>query len=273
MTVVLRMTGRLLARGLLGLLGILLLIAVFQAVQAPIADSFGGPAGIQSIIDSLPPVFQTLARARPEFATISSLAGYLSVGFTHPLYATLAAAAVVGFAARSLAGEMDRGSIQLALSRPISRSRVYAARVLGLVVIILALAAVGPLGLLAGLRIAQPVGEFDPAHLLPLAAASALLFWAIGGLALLGSAAANTTGRVVGWAIGILIVAYFVDYLAGIWSILEPFAFLSLFDYFDPAAALIDGRLPLRNALTLALVGLAGTIAGLVVFNRRDLPT
>lgn len=268
-----RMTGRLLARGLAGLLGLLLLVGLFEAVQAPVADSFGGPAGVQAILDRLPPAFQALARARPEFATVSSLAGYLSIGFTHPLYATLAAAAVVGFAARSLAGEMERGTIKLALARPVSRAQVYGSRVLGLLTIVLALAVVGPLGLVVGLLYARPAGEFDYGNLVPLVVASGLLFWAIGGLALLASAAASTTGRVIGWAIAVLIVSYFVDYLAGLWSFLEPVAFLSLFDYFDPARALADGEVPVRNGATLAIVGIVGAVAGLVVFARRDLPT
>jgi hypothetical protein len=145
--------------------------------------------------------------------------------------------------------------------------------VLGLVAIVLALAAAGPLGLLAGVAIARPTGEFPAANLLTVAAASGLLFWAIGGLALLGSAAASSTGRVVGWAIAVLIVAYFVDYFAGIWSVLEPVAFLSLFDYFDPAQALVNGRLPRQNAVTLGVVGAVGVVGGLVVFRGRDLPT
>lgn len=273
MSAVVRMTARLLARGLAGLFGLLLLVALFEAVQAPVADSFGGPAGVQALIDQLPPAFQALARLRPEFIAATGLAGYLSVGFTHPLYATLAAAGTVGFAARGLAGEMERGTIQLALSRPVSRAQVYAARVLGLAVIVVALAVVGPLGLVAGLLLAQPAGEFVYANLLPLAAASGLLFWAMGGLALLASAAASTTGRVIGWGIAVFIIAYFVDYFAGIWTPLAAIEFLSPFDYFDPARALVDGALPVQNVLTLGLVGAAGALAGLVVFVRRDLPT
>lgn len=273
MTPVLLMIGRLLRRGWAGLFGVLLALVLFELVQAPVAASFGGAGGMQAILDRLPPTLQALARVRPEFIAISGLAGYLSVGFTHPLYVTLAAAALIGFAARSLAGEMERGTIQIALARPVSRARVYGARVIGLFVVVVALAAAGPLGLWAGVVIARPAGELEAGNLLTVAAASGLLFWAIGGLALLGSAAASTTGRVIGWAIAVLIVAYFVDYFAAIWSILEPVEFLSLFDYFDPAQALVNGRLPLQNVATLGIVGTVGVVAGLIVFQRRDLPT
>ena len=179
------------------MVALLLGVLLFEAIQAPVADSVGGVGTVSAILEELPPALQALSRARPEFIAISGLAGYLSVGFTHPLYLVLACATIVGFTARSLAGEMERGTIQLALARPISRSRVYGARVLGLVSIAVALALVGPLGMVVGIWYARPEGELVYRHFLPVAVGCALLFWAIGGLTLLGSAAASTSGRAV----------------------------------------------------------------------------
>ena len=273
MTVVPRMTGRLLGRGLAGLLALLLGVAIFEVIQAPVAASLGGPKGLAPLLDSLPPALRAFTRTRPEFITISGLAGYLSLGFTHPLYLVLTSATVVGFASRSLAGEMERGTIQLALARPVSRARVYGARVLGMAIIVLALAVVGPLGLVAGMLYAQPEGDLVYAHLVPTAIAGALLFWAIGGLTLFGSALASTAGRAVAWAIAGLIISYFVDYFASIWGFLKPFEFLSVFDYYDPADAMVSGTMVWTNLVTLLGVGLVGCLAGLLVFVRRDLPT
>lgn len=271
MTIVAQMTGRLLGRGLAGLVALLLGVALFQLIQALVVESIGA-TGLTSLLDGLPPALRTIARAQPEFLALSGLAGYLSFGFTHPLYLVLACSALVGFVSRSLAGEMERGTIQLALSRPISRGRVYLARVVGMATIAIALAAGGVLGLLAGLLYARPEGAFDYAALLPTAVAGALLFWAIGGLTLWGSAAADTGGRAVAWALSGLVVSYFVDYFAGIWDFLLPFEPFSVFDYYDPTKALVDGVLPWTNVAVLTLTGLAGVLAGLVVFVRRDLP-
>ena len=268
-----RMTRRLLGRGRGGLVALLLGIAVFHLIQALVVDSFGGVQGLTSLLDALPPALRTLARLQPEFLAFSGLAGYLSLGFTHPLYLVLACTAVVGFACRSLAGEMERGTIQLALSRPISRPSVYGARLLGLVIIVTALVIGGPLGLVAGLVYARPEGTFAYGHLLPTAAGTVLLFWAIGGLTLLGSAAASTAGRAMGWAIAGLVVSYLVDYFAGIWDFLVPIEFLSIFDYYDPTTTLVNGTLVWTNVVVLAAVGTAGVLAGLIVFVRRDLPT
>ncbi len=273
MTIMARMAGRLLRRGLTGFVALLLGVALFELIQPLVADSLGGPRGLEPFLRALPPALQALTRSRPEFIAVSGLAGYLSLGFTHPLYLVLAATTIVGFGCRSLAGEMERGTIQLALSRSMSRPRVYGARVLGVVVVALALAVAGPVGMIAGMVIAEPEGGFVYRYFVPTALATALLFWAIGGLTLLGSAAASTTGRAVAWATAGLIVFYFVDYFASLWEILKPLEPLSIFDYYDPAQALVNGALPWSNVLILGLIGLAGVLGGLLVFVHRDLPT
>ena len=236
----LAMTGRVLRRGWAGLVSLLALIALFMFVNPLIADSLGGPGGIETILDQLPPALQALTRTRPEFIAVSGLAGYLSVSFSHPVYMGVASVALVGFAARALAGEMERGTIQLALARPISRGRVYLARLLGLVAIAVLLSLAGPLGMLVGLAVARPEGELEERYFVPTALATLLLFWAIGGLSLLGSAAAGTTSRCVAWATAALVIFYFVDYLAELWDILKPVEPLSIFDYFDPLATLFS---------------------------------
>lgn len=270
---VLRMTGRVLRSGLPGLVALLLGIALFEFVQPLVIASFGGAQGLDAIMDRIPPALQAFTRTRPEFLALSGLAGYLSLGFSHPLYIVLAGAAVVGFAARSLAGEMDRGIIQIPLARPISRQAVYLSRVLGVGIICVLLALVGPLGLVAGLLYSQPEGNFVYAHLGALALNCLTLFWAVGALTLCVSAAAHTAGRVVGWAIGVLVLSYFVDYFAGVWAPLRSIAFLSLFEYFEPTEALVSGRASASNVLTLTAVGTIAAIGGLVVFTQRDLPS
>lgn len=268
-----RLTSRLLGRGIAGLVALLLGVVLFEAIQAPVVKSFGGAGGIAAVIESLPPAFQAIARTRPEFSTFAGLAGSLSAGFTHPIYILMTLSAVVGLASRGLAGEMERGTIQISLSRPVSRSGVYGSRVVGLVLVCLFLSAASIVGLVAGLVLARPEGEFVYQHLLPLAVATFLLFWAVGGLALLASSAVSTSGRVVAWAIGFVVLSYFVDYFAELWTLLEPFEVLSVFAYYDPARALTTGEVPARSVIVLAFAGLAGVVAGLVVFDRRDLPT
>ncbi len=272
MNALLFMTGRVLRSGLPGLVALLVGIALFEFVQPLVIASFGGAQGLDVIMDRIPPALQAFTRTRPEFLALSGLAGYLSLGFTHPLYIVLAGAAVIGFAARSLAGEMDRGIIQIPLARPISRQAVYTSRVLGVAIICGLLALAGPAGMVAGMFYARPEGEFIYGHLGAVALNGLALFWAIGALSLWGSAAASTAGRVVAWAISLLVFSYFIDYFAGIWAPLQSIAFLSLFDYYDPTGSLVSGHIDATSLVTLTVVGAIAALAGLAIFTRRDLP-
>ena len=127
--------------------------------------------------------------------------------------------------------------------------------------------------MVAGMVYARPNGEFVYGHLGAVAVNGLALFCAIGGLSLWGSAAASTAGRVVAWAISLLVVSYFVDYFAGIWEPLQAIQFLSLFDYYDPTQALVSGRATTTDLITLAIVGAVAAVTGLVIFTCRDLPS
>lgn len=262
----------LMRRSKTGLAALLVGLALFELIQPVAIRSFGDLSRFEAIVALVPEPFLALLNVTPDFLSAVGLPGYLSLGFTHPVYHLLAAATVIWFAGRSLAGEMERGSIQLALSRPLSRGQVYLARVLGMITVTLMVAVVAPLGMIVGLLIAQPDGSVDYRHFIVQGAASALLTVCIGGVALLISAASDRMGQAVGIAIAALVISYVIDYFATLWSALEPIEPFSIFDYYDPARALSAGSIPLINILVLGSLAVLGIAIGAWIFSRRDLP-
>jgi ABC-type transport system involved in multi-copper enzyme maturation permease subunit len=267
---ILPMTRRLLRQGLAGTLMLLLGVMLFQFVYPFIADSLGGTEGLQSLVEQLPPAMQTLAQMSPEFLAMTGIAGFISRGYDHPVYLVLSIAAVVAYTGRAIAGEVGSGTLALSLSRPVSRWSIYAARLLGLAALAVAFGCAGPLASSVGVLAAQPVGEIAPRQYLAMAELSTLFTWAIGGLTLMVSAMSSSTGRVVGWATGYLVVAYFVDVFAELWSILDPARPLSLFHWFDTIDTMVDGRVPGESIVVLSGVGLVAVTVGWLVFRQRD---
>ncbi len=264
-------TARLLRRGLGGTLMLFIGIALFEFINPVIGDSLGGAEAVQGLFDQLPPGMRAIAQVQPDFFIEAGFAGFTALGFTHPVYFVLVASSVVGFSARSIAGEVDSGVIALTLARPVSRRAAYIARVVGLLALSLGLASAGVLGSWIGTVVVNLPSGTGPREYGALFAASALLAWAIGGTVLGVSAASSTTGRVVGWATAMLVVLYFIDYFAEIWSVLEPLGPISIFRYFDPVAALVEGRVRWLDVAVLGGVGTVAVLIGLVVFERRDL--
>jgi ABC-2 type transport system permease protein len=262
---------RLLRQGLIGTLMLLLGVVLFQFVYIFIADSLGGSAGLENLVGQLPPAMQALAQMSPEFLAMTGIVGFISRGYDHPVYLVLSIAAMVAFTGRAIAGEIDRGTLAFTLSRPISRWRIYAARLIGVALLSVAFGIAGPIATWAGFEIAQPVGDLPARNLVAMAVMGALFLLAIGGLTLMVSSMSSSAGQVVGWATGYLVVAYFVDVFAELWSVLEPVRPLSLFRWFDPTAAMVDGRVPWESLIVLGGVGRVAVAVGWAAFRRRDI--
>lgn len=273
MSITLLMSRRILKRGLTGTISLLVGLFVFEFVQPLVANSVGGGKGIADLVESLPPAFQAVLRTQPEFMAVSGLAGYLSIGFSHPLFFVLTTAILAALICRSIAGEYESGTMQLALSRSISRRSVYVSRLIAILLVIVVAVAVTIAGMVTGIQVGKPDGSFDYGNLLPTAFVTFLLLWAIAGVALLLSALADTTSQAIGWTTGFVVVSFVIDYLAGLWSAMEPFGPLSIYHYFDPATSLILGEISTRDALVLVIIGAAAGAAGYAVFRNRDLPS
>jgi ABC-2 type transport system permease protein len=247
-------------------------IALFEFIQPIAIKSFGDLNRVMPLLGIVPPAFWSLLNITPDFLSATGLTGFLSLGFTHPIYILLAATAIIWYACRGLAGEMQRGSIQFSLSRPITRAGLYASRVAGVLVVTTLISLAGIAGMIAGIAFSRISGHVAPERWLVTFAACWLLIWAIGGISLLGSAVSDSMGRAVSLAIVVIVISYVIDYFAALWTFIQPLRPFSIFHYFSPSRALAHGVLPTTNVLVLGLAGLACAIAGGILFVRRDLP-
>jgi ABC-type transport system involved in multi-copper enzyme maturation permease subunit len=221
---------------------------------------------IRQLVDALPPALRALAGA----ADIATPTGYAGAGYLHPVALAVPAAAAISMAAAP-AREAEDGTAELILSRPLQPARWLAAHALAMGT---GLAVVVAGGYLGGLVTSQVVDDLEPVDPGPLALAllgSYLCFLAVGGVALLVASLARTGGRVIGWAVGFLIVSYAIDYLAQIWSVAEPFGPLSVFRYLDPPAVLRSGSLGPEDVAVLGGLAAVTVAASLVLVGHRDL--
>jgi ABC-2 type transport system permease protein len=201
---------------------------------------------------------------------IFSLSGSIALGAIHPIAIALNAVFAVGFAAAALAGERQRGTLEVLLARPVSR-RTVALTLLVAMLAFVGLAVAAALGgAILGSAIAGVLDELAIARLPLVWLNGVLLFGAVGAIGLAASASFDRLAPALGITLAVVIVAYFLEVIGSIWpdaAWLQPY---SLFHYFDPKAVLGDRADPLDFAL-LAAVGLVSIGWMLVVFPRRDL--
>ncbi len=235
-----------------------LLVLVFRTLDV---------SALAPVMEMLPPGLRALLGA--EAAELLSPQGFLALVFIHPVMLVLNTAFLVAFASGALAGEIERRSIALVLVRPVTRRQIV-----GGVALMLVFGSAVLMGLLwSGTALWTTVyglGPVDLSAFVWVAGTGLAVLWAVGGVALLASAATSEVGRAAGLGAAFAIGSYVANYLANLspdWRWLKAY---SVFGYWDPQEIVRQGTghwsdLP----VPLAIAGAAFVLA-LVVFSRRD---
>jgi ABC-2 type transport system permease protein len=202
--------------------------------------------------------------------SLFTLPGALTLGLQHPIAIAFVAIFAVGSTVGAIAGEREGGTLEVLLSRPISRLRLYVtvAAALATLLAIVMLALLG--GQLLGVAI-QGVGDEIDLGQMPLVFLNGLMLWA--AFAAFGLAASVTFDRhapALGLTMAYLLINYFLEILGSLWRDVSWSQEYSLFHRFNPGDILTGKADPLDFAvLTIAII--VPVAYALVVFPRRDL--
>jgi ABC-2 type transport system permease protein len=240
-------------------------LVIWSALMPVIYGSFG--AQFTQLIEA-----GLIPREFTEFGggDVFSLSGSIALGAIHPIAIALNAVFAVGFAAAAIAGERQRGTLEVLLARPISRRTVYLTLFVAMLLFVGLVVAAAMAGAVAGSALAGVLDELD-LGLLPLVWLNAvLLFAAIGSIGLAASASFDRLAAPLGITLAVVVVGYFLEVLGSIWPDAEWLQPYSLFHYFDAKAVLTGGAEPFDFVL-LGVVVAGGLAWALLVFPRRDL--
>lgn len=199
-----------------------------------------------------------------------TLPGALTLGLQHPMAIAFVAVFAVGSPVAAIAGERERGTLEVLLSRPISRHRHYTVVALAVLVLVATVVAALVLGELAG---AWAVGVAEELEMerLPLVFANGVLLWAgFGSFSLAASVSFDRAGPALGLSLGYLLLNYFFEVLGSLWDAAEWTQDYSLFHHFQPGELLSGEADPLDFAILAAAVVIPIAWA-LMVYPRRDL--
>ena len=240
-------------------------LAVWSFLMPVVYATFGRQ--LASLLDTgiIPEPFLRLMGADP-----FSLVGAVALGWVHPIAIGMFVLFPIGLGASAIAGERQRGTLEVILSRPISRRTLFATH-LAMLVLIAALTVLAALaGTLAGALAYDVAGELDAGSLVFLAVNTVFLLAALGAVSLAASASFDRLAAPVGIGITLLLLGYVLEILGSLWpdaAFLQPF---SPFHYLRPLKVLA-GRGEPADLLVLAAIAVVATAYGLWRFPRRDL--
>jgi ABC-2 type transport system permease protein len=291
-------------------------VKITQRVTAEIAPFFNGVAQISKIDKKL---FDEVIFKGPGKVSQAVMGGsgvqferptdFLAVELLHPVVIALACIWAVGRAGGAVAGELDRGTMELLLSQPVPRNRLILAHLIVDAVVLpalclsivagtrLGLAAVGPFAVDYSVldKIKSPIPiprgpdvlEVDASPQPAAVANYAALMFAISGLTMAISAANRSRWRAIGVAMLVVVGMFVANVVGQLWDaagVVRPF---TLFFYYQPqeiwlgdrwdvdlGEAWAGGRSLFRLPVVgvLLAVGAAGYLVALRIFTRRDLP-
>ena len=198
---------------------------------------------------------------------------FQSMAWVHPVVLALAWAHAIMACTRVPAGEVDRGTIDVLLSLPVSRWEVFFSETVvwlscGVIILVGALA-----GNVLGSLALSPFQRPDLSRTLIVLLNLFCLYIAVGGVTWLVSSLSDRRGRAMTTVFLVLLTLFLLNYLAQFWPPLERIAFLSPLHYHRPLKVLGSGAWPWRDMMILITIGGAPWFAGGVIFSRRDLCT
>ena len=168
----------------------------------------------------------------------------------------------------SIAGEEERGTLDLLLSNPLHRRQVILEK-FGANLIAMALLGVGTwIGLVAGAMMVSM--DISWLRLAEATVSSALLGTAFGALAFALGSARGKRGTAAGVSAAIGVAAFLLNTLVPLVELLEPLSRISPFHYYNSAMPLFNGLDPLHAFALVAMTAVLVVVA-LVTFERRDL--
>jgi ABC-2 type transport system permease protein len=200
-----------------------------------------------------------------------SLSGSIAMGFSHPFTLLLVGIMAIAFPALAIAGERDKGTLEVTLSRPISRHGLYAtlfvAGVLFLTLLIAVLVVTaGVTTFIVGLGDQLPLGNVAQLWL-----AGSLLFIAYMALAFATSVESDRVGPAIGIPAIFVLLNYLAFAIGSIWPDMGWLEDYSMFNLLKAQDVLADG-IALSDALLMVSFALVFMGIAWYRFPRRDLP-
>ncbi|MBI5863887.1 MAG: hypothetical protein HZB38_05160 [Planctomycetes bacterium] len=212
------------------------------------------------------------ALAGADLASDVTITTLMSLGLAHPLLYAATWAFILTLCTRVILAEIDRGTADLLLTLPVSRTRLFSTVTLVWISVGAVLCVMPWIGIRCGRQMFTKAHDIDLAILwLPIANLYAL-YIAIGCLTLAISTFLTRRGVAIGITLGILMLSFLLNFVVTLVPAAKPWSWTGLLDYYKPLECIRAHELPWPNILALLGFSLVAWLIGLMQFRRRDIP-
>jgi len=248
------------------LVGIMLLwmyIAMFPALQTQ-------SEVVIKVLEQMPEDMQKwmegLGADTASFTTIEGFLASKQYSLVWPLMAILM---VVGLLGATIAGEIERGVLEVNLARPVSRSDIILGRYLAGLLMIFVFT-------FFSIYSIMPLAEFYDidvsfSNVNKLALLAFLFGWAVLSMSMFFSSFLSERTRAFAMIGGLLMGMYVLNTIALISEKYNDIKYTSFFHYFDTVGALINNEIGQTSIWVFIVCIIVFTGLGVILFNKRDI--
>ena len=195
--------------------------------------------------------------------------GWLVTALAHPISLALFTAAALTMPA-AIATEVERGTIDFVLSRPIRRSSYILAVTTASLILVTAAHLTALVTTLLARQTISGVHDLSVSGLLRVFFGSWAIFATVSLVAVLISANSSLRSRAVGLAVGFVVLSFLINVAALMLDQLYSLRRLSLFHYFQ-AGRLLESSSRLGDLIVPSVIGAVALLAAVLSFSRRDI--
>ena len=248
---------------------IALMIFLFQLAVCGIVHDNERVKAMLQYIDMLPSFIKAFFGG--DAVRYGNIAGLIAIGYQEPLVLLLYMLFAVGVPTALLAGEVQRGTMELILSRRTTKTHVYICAGLITVIGMYALVIVMFLGTVVSTNLYEFDQEVPLYRFFKLAVNGGILASAVGGIALL-AAACFRRSMAVSLTVAYLVVNYFIMIITQWWPRMKWLDPVTIFNYVDGGKIFIEPAWPVGDMCVLITLLVVSTVLGGLAWWRRDLP-
>jgi ABC-type transport system involved in multi-copper enzyme maturation permease subunit len=248
--------------------GIALVIFLMQIAVSAIMHDNEQVRTLLAFLDMLPSIIKTALGG--EVLQAGNTTGLLTVGYQHPSVMFLCMLFAVGVPTGLLTAEVQRGTMELILSRAITKTQVYICACILTVTGMFALVMVMFLGTVVAVQIYDFGEAIQFGVFFRIAVNAGLLASTFGAFALISAAVFSRLYCAVGISVAFLTANYFVAVTAEWWPAIRFLRRATLFYllYYSD----LWNVWPVENMVKLAAILVAAAVLGGILWHRRDLP-
>lgn len=225
---------------------------------------------LETVMNIMPEQFKTMMGN--QFFSTLTIDGAAAFGFNHPIVLAIFIILVISVSASNIAGEVEKGTMELLLSFPVKRtSLITKLWAIGIfIVFMVILSAI--LGSVFSVAIYDNLSIKFIIKILKIGLNLWLLIVLIFSFSLMISAFEREGSKVVAKTAVVVMTFYFLDLLSTMWkavSFTKPF---NIFTYYQPQKLISGERSLLQNIPVLLILIVVFFLIARWQFNRRDIP-